>query len=89
MVGERPADPTRVLPEVVRLTEELEAHLAYEEEQLTPALEAVTIPDPLLSPADPGPGSLPSPAGLRRVARAVTGPVRLPWSGHRPEEHPT
>ncbi|MDX3757216.1 nitroreductase/quinone reductase family protein [Streptomyces mirabilis] len=44
VVGERPAVPTRVLPEVVRLTEELEAHLAYEEEQLTPALEAVTIP---------------------------------------------
>jgi iron-sulfur cluster repair protein YtfE (RIC family) len=44
VVGERPAVPTRVLPEVVRLTEELEAHLAYEEEQLTPALEAVIIP---------------------------------------------
>ncbi|MFE4996635.1 nitroreductase/quinone reductase family protein [Streptomyces mirabilis] len=43
-VGERPADPTRVLPEVVRLTQELEAHLAYEEEQLIPALEAVTTP---------------------------------------------
>ncbi|WP_121415722.1 nitroreductase/quinone reductase family protein [Streptomyces sp. NBC_00271] len=44
VVGERPADPTRVLPEVVRLTQELEAHLAYEEEQLIPALEAVTTP---------------------------------------------
>ncbi|MET7979075.1 nitroreductase/quinone reductase family protein [Streptomyces mirabilis] len=43
-VGERPADPTRVLPEVVRLTQELEAHLAYEEEQLIPALEAVATP---------------------------------------------
>ncbi|MFE4757723.1 nitroreductase/quinone reductase family protein [Streptomyces mirabilis] len=43
-VGERPADPTRVLPEVVRLTQELEAHLAYEEEQLIPALKAVATP---------------------------------------------
>ncbi|MFF1743061.1 nitroreductase/quinone reductase family protein [Streptomyces mirabilis] len=44
VIGERPADPARVLPEVVRLTEELEAHLAYEEEQLIPALEAVATP---------------------------------------------
>lgn len=44
VVGERPADPTRALPEVVRLTQELEAHLAYEEEQLIPALEAVATP---------------------------------------------
>jgi iron-sulfur cluster repair protein YtfE (RIC family) len=44
VVGERHADPTRVLPEVVRLTEELEAHLAYEEERLIPVLEAATAP---------------------------------------------
>jgi deazaflavin-dependent oxidoreductase (nitroreductase family) len=44
VVGEQHADPTRVLPEVVRLTEELEAHLAYEEERLIPVLEAATAP---------------------------------------------
>ncbi|MFE2318658.1 nitroreductase/quinone reductase family protein [Streptomyces sp. NPDC059441] len=44
VVGERHADPTLVLPEVVRLTEELEAHLAYEEERLIPVLEAATAP---------------------------------------------
>jgi deazaflavin-dependent oxidoreductase (nitroreductase family) len=44
VVGERHAEPTRVLPEVVRLTEELEAHLAYEEERLIPVLEAATAP---------------------------------------------
>jgi deazaflavin-dependent oxidoreductase (nitroreductase family) len=44
VVGERHADPTRVLPEVVRLTEELEAHLAYEEERLIPVLEAAAAP---------------------------------------------
>jgi hypothetical protein len=33
-----------VLPEVVRLTEELEAHHAYEEERLIPVLEAATAP---------------------------------------------
>ncbi|MCX4455071.1 nitroreductase/quinone reductase family protein [Streptomyces sp. NBC_01340] len=44
VVGERHADPTLVLPEVVRLTEELEAHLAYEEERLIPVLEAAAAP---------------------------------------------
>ncbi|MCX5091185.1 nitroreductase/quinone reductase family protein [Streptomyces sp. NBC_00365] len=44
VVGERHADPTLVLPEVVRLTEELEAHLAYEEERLIPVLEAAATP---------------------------------------------
>ncbi|WP_329533544.1 nitroreductase/quinone reductase family protein [Streptomyces sp. NBC_01450] len=44
VVGEQHADPTRVLPEVVRLTEELEAHLAYEEERLIPVLEAAAAP---------------------------------------------
>ncbi|MEU3300277.1 nitroreductase/quinone reductase family protein [Streptomyces sp. NPDC006678] len=34
------ADPTFVLAEVERLTEELEAHLRYEEEELIPALDA-------------------------------------------------
>ncbi|WP_329366860.1 nitroreductase/quinone reductase family protein [Streptomyces sp. NBC_01483] len=44
VVGERHADPTLVLPEVVRLAEELEAHLAYEEERLIPVLEAAAAP---------------------------------------------
>ncbi|MFD8422232.1 nitroreductase/quinone reductase family protein [Streptomyces sp. NPDC059466] len=44
VVGEKHPDPSLVLPEVVRLTEELEAHLAYEEEQLIPILEAATTP---------------------------------------------
>lgn len=43
VVGERHADPTRVLPEVVRLTDELEAHLAYEEEWLIPLLDAASV----------------------------------------------
>ncbi|MDH2430881.1 nitroreductase/quinone reductase family protein [Sphaerisporangium sp. TRM90804] len=34
------ADPPRVLAEVERLTEEVESHLAYEEEQLIPILDA-------------------------------------------------
>jgi len=34
------ADPPLVLPEVERLTDELERHLAYEEEQLLPVLDA-------------------------------------------------
>ncbi|WP_020574828.1 nitroreductase/quinone reductase family protein [Actinopolymorpha alba] len=34
------ADPLLVLPEVERLTDELERHLAYEEEQLIPILDA-------------------------------------------------
>jgi deazaflavin-dependent oxidoreductase (nitroreductase family) len=34
------ADPLSVLPEVERLTDELEKHLAYEEEQLIPILDA-------------------------------------------------
>ncbi len=38
------ADPVAVLPEVERLIAELEAHLDYEEEQLIPALDAVTTP---------------------------------------------
>lgn len=36
------ADPLLVLPEVERLTEELESHLTYEEEQLIPILDAPT-----------------------------------------------
>ncbi|MHA5052269.1 nitroreductase/quinone reductase family protein [Streptomyces sp. SD15] len=40
VVGEEYADPARVLPEVVRLTDELEAHLTYEEAQLIPILDA-------------------------------------------------
>lgn len=36
------ADPQRVLPEVERLTDELESHLTYEEEQLIPILDAAT-----------------------------------------------
>ncbi|GAA3826173.1 nitroreductase/quinone reductase family protein [Streptomyces phyllanthi] len=39
----RDAGPGHVLAEVERLTAELEAHLAYEEEQLIPALDAVTV----------------------------------------------
>lgn len=38
------ADPDAVLPEVERLTDQLEAHLTYEEEQLIPALDAVAVP---------------------------------------------
>lgn len=34
------ADPLELLPEVERLTEELEQHLSYEEEQLVPILDA-------------------------------------------------
>ncbi|MER6091433.1 nitroreductase/quinone reductase family protein [Streptomyces bluensis] len=36
-------EPGHVLREVERLTAELEAHLAYEEEQLLPALDAATV----------------------------------------------
>lgn len=36
------ADPADVLPEVERLTDELEEHLAYEEERLIPLLDAPT-----------------------------------------------
>jgi deazaflavin-dependent oxidoreductase (nitroreductase family) len=36
------ADPLLVLPEVERLTDELESHLTYEEEQLIPILDAST-----------------------------------------------
>jgi deazaflavin-dependent oxidoreductase (nitroreductase family) len=36
-----PADPVRLRYEVDRLTDELERHLSYEEEQLVPALDAV------------------------------------------------
>jgi iron-sulfur cluster repair protein YtfE (RIC family) len=35
-----PTDPALVLGEVERLTDELERHLTYEEEQLIPVLEA-------------------------------------------------
>jgi deazaflavin-dependent oxidoreductase (nitroreductase family) len=35
-----PADPVRLRREVERLTDELEQHLSYEEEQLVPALDA-------------------------------------------------
>ncbi|MFF3909515.1 nitroreductase/quinone reductase family protein [Streptomyces sp. NPDC001848] len=38
VVSAADADPAAVLPEVERLTAELEAHLAYEEEQLMPLL---------------------------------------------------
>jgi hypothetical protein len=44
VIGERDAEPARVLPEVVRLTDELEAHLTYEEEQLIPVLNAAPAP---------------------------------------------
>ncbi|MGW3632553.1 nitroreductase/quinone reductase family protein [Streptomyces sp. NPDC005122] len=42
VVGEKHADPALVLPEVVRLTEALEAHLTYEEDRLIPILDAAT-----------------------------------------------
>ncbi|WP_405831044.1 nitroreductase/quinone reductase family protein [Streptomyces sp. NBC_01176] len=42
VVGEQHADPALVLPEVVRLTEALEAHLGYEEDQLIPILDAAS-----------------------------------------------
>jgi len=38
VVSREDADPALVLPEVERLTDELEAHLTYEEEQLVPLL---------------------------------------------------
>lgn len=38
VVSRQDADPVHVLPEVERLTAELEAHLTYEEEQLVPLL---------------------------------------------------
>ncbi|MFF2998573.1 nitroreductase/quinone reductase family protein [Streptomyces sp. NPDC057950] len=44
VVGEKHADPALVLPEVVRLTEALEAHLTHEEDQLIPILDAATAP---------------------------------------------
>jgi deazaflavin-dependent oxidoreductase (nitroreductase family) len=37
---DEPADPVRLRREVERLTDELEQHLSYEEEQLVPALDA-------------------------------------------------
>ncbi|MGW0824914.1 nitroreductase/quinone reductase family protein [Streptomyces sp. NPDC002845] len=40
--SDQSADPALVLREVERLTAELEAHLAYEEEQLMPFLDAAT-----------------------------------------------
>lgn len=42
VIGTEPADPERVREEVERLTGALEAHLAYEEEQLTPVLDVPT-----------------------------------------------
>ncbi|GAA2423573.1 nitroreductase/quinone reductase family protein [Streptomyces macrosporus] len=42
VVSAADADPARVLPEVERLTAELEDHLAYEEEWLIPVLDAPT-----------------------------------------------
>lgn len=42
VVGERHADPALALTEVLHLTDALEAHLAYEEERLSPLLDAVT-----------------------------------------------
>ncbi|MCC9710569.1 nitroreductase/quinone reductase family protein [Streptomyces sp. MNU76] len=39
------AAPADVLPEVERLIDELEAHLAYEEQQLIPVLEAAAKPE--------------------------------------------
>jgi deazaflavin-dependent oxidoreductase (nitroreductase family) len=41
LVADEGADPALVLPEVERLTEELEAHLTHEEEQLIPVLDAL------------------------------------------------
>ncbi|MDN3295653.1 nitroreductase/quinone reductase family protein [Streptomyces ficellus] len=40
VVSDEKADPRHVLAEVERLTDELEAHLVYEEEQLIPLLDA-------------------------------------------------
>ncbi|OKK07939.1 cation-binding protein [Streptomyces sp. CB03234] len=40
VVSDTEADPPHVLTEVERLTDELEAHLVYEEEQLIPLLDA-------------------------------------------------
>ncbi|ORT61861.1 nitroreductase/quinone reductase family protein [Streptomyces sp. CB03238] len=40
VVSDAEADPPHVLTEVERLTDELEAHLVYEEEQLIPLLDA-------------------------------------------------
>jgi iron-sulfur cluster repair protein YtfE (RIC family) len=37
------ADPGLVLPEVERLTDELERHLLHEEEQLIPLLDAAAM----------------------------------------------
>ncbi|MEU1533220.1 nitroreductase/quinone reductase family protein [Streptomyces fagopyri] len=42
VVGERHSDPALVLAEVIRLTDALEAHLTYEEDQLIPLLDAAT-----------------------------------------------
>ncbi|WP_249123910.1 hemerythrin domain-containing protein [Saccharopolyspora erythraea] len=42
VVSDEHADRARTSSEVDRLAEELEAHLAYEEEQLLPVLEVVT-----------------------------------------------
>ncbi|MFC8915707.1 nitroreductase/quinone reductase family protein [Streptomyces sp. NPDC047821] len=42
VVSDAEAEPGHVLAEVERLTDELEAHLAYEEEQLLPVLDAAT-----------------------------------------------
>lgn len=41
VVGDENADPDTARREVERLTEELEAHLTYEEEQLIPLLDAM------------------------------------------------
>jgi iron-sulfur cluster repair protein YtfE (RIC family) len=41
-VGAGPTHPGQLRREVDRLTAELEGHLAYEEEQLVPALDAAT-----------------------------------------------
>ncbi|RST15173.1 nitroreductase family deazaflavin-dependent oxidoreductase [Streptomyces sp. WAC05374] len=42
VVSDTEAEPGHVLAEVERLTDELEAHLTYEEEQLLPVLDAAT-----------------------------------------------
>lgn len=44
VISEEGADPTLVLAEVERLTGELDGHLTYEEEQLIPVLDGVSLP---------------------------------------------
>lgn len=46
-------DPARFQSELARITAELAAHFAYEEEQLVPLLNAITLPTPAPTSAPP------------------------------------